>query len=162
MQEHPCSSRFLVFRNRSHAVDTSFKDGRPQVRPNRSWSRCGCPLPQQPQSALRFAGQLRSGKDSAHLRSARQAPNGSISTAEPTPGGLPSFAVAGLRGDASILRPRRSSSRRRDRDGHLSSSRCHSDYDAGVSPSARNCICYPKLEFKQVAVQLPGAGPSPV
>jgi hypothetical protein len=60
----------------------SFKMGALKVRPLSKLVTMRLPSPQQPSVGSEFAGQLRSGKDSARLRRARHDPNGSVATAE--------------------------------------------------------------------------------
>jgi Flp pilus assembly protein TadD len=139
----------------------SFKMGALKVRPISKLVTMRLPSPQQPQSALNLQVSFEVAKiqpTSAALGTIRMVPS---QQQRPTPGGLPSFAVAGLQVmPNSETAPVQLTPSRQGRASVLITVPFQVT-TLEFAPSLEIASVILNSNSKQVAVQLPGAGPSP-
>jgi tetratricopeptide (TPR) repeat protein len=140
----------------------SFKMGALKVRPISKLVTMRLPSPQQPQSALNLQVSFEVAKiqpASGALGTIRMVPS---QQQRPTPGGLPSFAVAGLQVVSnSETAPVQLTPSRQGRASVLITVPFQIT-TLEFAPSLEIASVILNSNSKQVAVQLPGAGPSPV
>ena len=139
----------------------SFKMGALKVRPISKLVTMRLPTPQQPQSALNLQVSFEIAKiqpASGALGTIRMVPS---QQQRPTPGGLPSFAVAGLQVvPNSETAPVQLTPSRQGRASVLITVPFQIT-TLEFAPSLEIASVILNSNSKQVAVQLPGAGPSP-
>jgi Flp pilus assembly protein TadD len=139
----------------------SFKMGALKVRPISKLVTMRLPSPQQPQSALNLQVSFEVAKiqpTSGALGTIRMVPS---QQQRPTPGGLPSFAVAGLQVmPNSETAPVQLTPSRQGRASVLVTVPFQIT-TLEFAPSLEIASVILNSNSKQVAVQLPGAGPSP-
>jgi len=139
----------------------SFKMGALKVRPISKLVTMRLPSPQQPQSALNLQVSFEVAKiqpASGALGTIRMVPS---QQQRPTPGGLPSFAVAGLQVVSnSETAPVQLTPSRQGRASVLITVPFQIT-TLEFAPSLEIASVILNSNSKQVAVQLPGAGPSP-
>jgi hypothetical protein len=139
----------------------SFKMGALKVRPISKLVTMRLPSPQQPQSALNLQVSFEVAKiqpTSGALGTIRMVPS---QQQRPTPGGLPSFAVAGLQVMSnSETAPVQLTPSRQGRASVLITVPFQVT-TLEFAPSLEIASVILNSNSKQVAVQLPGAGPSP-